>query len=178
MVITPNEIAVRRTLLKIIIVLMLTGLTVVAKAQQYASATASASIVNPMIATTTQEMYFGKLTAGSDAGKIVLSPSSIPAVTAGLKFAPSNKTAVAASFKITANNEAYAITVQPEPIIISSVSGKESMRIHSFNYTSSTKNLLNTRTETLLIGATLTLSSQAPQTSVSDTLFTITANYY
>jgi hypothetical protein len=177
MVIKKHKIAVS-ILLKIIIVLMLTGLTVVARAQQYASATASASIVNPMIATTTQEMYFGGLTAVSDLGVIALASSNIPIATGGVKTESTNTIAKAASFQITSNNDAYAIIVQPEPIIINSISGNESMRVHSFTCTSSAENFLDTRTETLSIGATLTLSSsQIAQFDASSRYFTITVGY-
>ncbi len=142
-----------------------------------ATATASATIVEPISISRTVDMDFGYLAVASSGGTIVLTPESTRTVTGGIILPASAGTVTAASFTVTgAESYTYSITLPIGDVTIAN--GENIMTVNNFTSTPSFTGTLSGGTQVLNIGATLNvLGNQSSGTYVSADPFTVMVNY-
>jgi len=150
-----------------------------ATAQETATATATATIVTPIAITKTTDMNFGNVAVQSTtAGTVVLPPSATPTrtVTGGVTLPATAGTVTAAAFTVTGEDGyTYSISL---PSSVAITSGANSMTVGSFTSSPSGTGTLTSGTQTLYVGATLSVAAaQAAGTYVSSTPFNVTVNY-
>ena len=149
-------------------------------------ATASATIVTPIAITKTAEMNFGTVAVQSTTGgTVIMTPAGVRTLGgAGGVTLPTNATLniapTGASFTVTGTADyIYAITLPTalQPLTIKS--GGNTMQVSAFTSTPSTTGILTGGTQTLIVGATLTLAAgQAAGTYISaNSGFNVTVNY-
>jgi len=148
-------------------------------AQETATATATATIVTPIAITKTTDMNFGNVAVQSTtAGTVVLPPSATPTrtVTGGVTLPATAGTVTAAAFTVTGEDGyTYSISL---PSSVAITSGANSMTVGSFTSSPSGTGTLTSGTQTLYVGATLSVAAaQAAGTYVSSTPFNVTVNY-
>lgn len=159
----------------VIVLFLITG---TAFTQVTASATATATIFEPIAISKTVDMNFGNLAVNATPGTIVLAPESSRTTTGGVTFLSSNiGTVTAASFTVTGLADAtYSITLPSTPTVISS--GGNDMTVDTWTSTPSSNGTLTGGTQTLNVGATLNVPASAPAgIYTSATPFNVTVNY-
>ena len=147
-------------------------------AQVTASATASATIFEPIAISKTVDMNFGNLAVNATPGTIVLTPESGRTATGGVTFLPANTgTITAASFTVTGLADAtYSITLPATPTIISKAGND--MTVDTWTSTPTPTGTLTGGSETLNVGATLNVPASSPAgIYTSATPFNVTVNY-
>jgi hypothetical protein len=147
-------------------------------AQVTASATASATILEPIAISKTVDMNFGNLAVNASAGTIVLTPESARTATGGVTFLPTNAgTITAASFTVTGLADAtYSITLPAAATVISN-SGND-MTVDNWTSTPTPTGTLTGGQQTLNVGATLNVPGSSPSgVYTSATPFNVTVNY-
>ncbi|WP_217602163.1 DUF4402 domain-containing protein [Chitinophaga sp. GbtcB8] len=157
----------------------LMSLGISTKAQETASATATATIVTPIAITKDVDMNFGILSVQSTTGgTVVLTPAGVRTPSGGVTLPVDNGTVTAASFTVTGLEDyTYNVTLPSSALTITS--GSNTMTVTSFTSSPSGSNgTLTGGTETLNVGATLNVSAAQPAgTYVSGTPFNVTVNY-
>ncbi len=159
----------------IIAMFMITG---TAFTQVTASATASATILEPIAISKTVDMNFGNLAVNGSPGTIILTPESGRTATGGVTFLPSNVgTVTAASFTVTGLADAtYSITLPASETVISN--GGNEMTVGTWTSTPTPTGTLTGGTQTLNVGATLNVPASSPSgVYISGTPFNVTVNY-
>ncbi len=123
----------------------------------------------------TQGLAFGKFVAGS-AGTVTVSPAGVRSASGGVVLVPSGAGA-AAQFSVTGDpNLTYAITL-PGDGAVSLTSGANSMAVTTFTSSPSPTGTLGAGgTQTLLVGATLSVGSNQATGNYSGA-FDVTVNY-
>ncbi len=168
-----------KALTKIVpLVVVMFLITVNAFTQVTASATASATIFEPITISKTVDMNFGNLAVNNTPGTIVLTPESGRTATGGVSFLTSNSgTVTAASFTVTGLADAtYSITLPSTPTVISN--GGNDMTVDTWTSTPTPTGTLTGGTQTLNVGATLNVPASAPAgVYISATPFNVTVNY-
>jgi len=147
--------------------------------QVTASATAEATILEPISITKTVDMNFGNLAVNATSGTIVLTPESARSATGGVTFLPSNAgTITAASFTVSGLEDAtYSITLPATATVITN-SGGDDMTVDNWTSTPTPTGTLTGGTQILNVGATLNVPASSPAgVYVSGTPFNVTVNY-
>jgi hypothetical protein len=143
---------------------------------QTASATVSATIIQPITISKTVDMNFGNAIVDATTGTIVLTPAGTRSTTGGVSFLTATPgTVTAASFEVTGGvNATYAITL---PAAAITNKGGDNMTVD--NWTTDATGLLNgIGKEIFNVGATLHVSAnQVSGTYLSTIPFTVTVNY-
>jgi len=163
-------------------ILLISYLSPSACAQQRfstASATISATIVRPIGITKTTDMSFGNIAPGTASGKVILNPAGIRSVTTGITLPSESGTVTAAAFQVTGEGAyTYTITLPTADYTITRVSGSETMLISNFTSTPTETGTLISGTQTILVGATLTIGTAQPIGEyTNESGFNITVNY-
>ncbi|MCD4731063.1 MAG: DUF4402 domain-containing protein [Bacteroidales bacterium] len=146
--------------------------------QVTASATAEATILEPIAISKTVDMNFGNLAVNASPGTIILTPESARSATGGVTFLPSNVgTITAASFTVTGLADAtYSITLPAAATVISN--GGNDMTVDTWTSTPTPTGTLTGGTQTLNVGATLSVPASSPSgVYISATPFNVTVNY-
>lgn len=120
-------------------------------------------------------LAFGKFVAGSG-GTVTVSPGSMRSASGGVAVVPSSA-GTAAQFVVTGDaNLTYAITV-PGNGVVSLTNGAYSMAVNNFTSSpNSTGTLGGGGSQTLLVGATLSVGGNQATGSYSG-VFDVTVNY-
>lgn len=129
----------------------------------------------PIATSNTQALAFGKFAAGSG-GTITVGPSGARSAGGGVVLVSSGAGA-AAQFSVSGDaNATYAISL-PADGTVSLTSGANSMAVNTFTSSPSPTGTLGAGgTQTLLVGATLTVGGNQPVGSYSGA-FDVTVNY-
>lgn len=163
-----------------IIAIVMIGFSVNSFAQATASATATATIIEPIAITQIEDMNFGNV-AVIGAGTVILTPASTRTATGGVTLPVSAGTVSAAEFEVTGEgNNTYSITLPAGNYTITRVSGSETMTVNTFvsNPTVGAGGQLNSGTQTLQVGATLNVgAAQVPGVYTNAVGFDVTVNY-
>ncbi len=149
-----------------------------ARAQETASATATATIVTPISITKDVDMNFGNVAVQSTTGgTVVLAPAGTRTATGGVTLPTTAGTVTAASFTVNGTSGyTYAITLPTTALTITS--GANTMTVTNFTSDPAGTGTLTGGTEVLNVGATLNVSAAQPAgTYVSATPFDVTVNY-
>ena len=168
-----------KALIKIVpLVITMFLITGTAFTQVTASATASATILEPIAISKTVDMNFGNLAVNASDGTILLSPDGTRTATGGVTFLPSNAgTITAASFTVTGLADAtYSITLPATATVISN--GGNDMTVDTWTSDPTPTGTLTGGTQTLNVGATLNVPASSPYgVYTSATPFNVTVNY-
>jgi hypothetical protein len=146
-----------------------------------ATATASATIVNPISIASSANINFGDIAVQSNtAGTVVLASDGERTATDGVTL-PSSATTTTSAAEFTVQGEgaySYAITL-PETCTITEVDGAETMTLSDFSCSITDKvGALTNGTQTFTVGATLAVSAgQAAAVYSNETGFAVTVNY-
>jgi len=150
-------------------------------AQATATASATATIITPISISKTVDMNFGNIAvSASTAGTVVLSTASgrTTGGAGGVTLPATTGTVAAASFAVAGQaSYTYAITLPTSATL--SDGATHTMAVSAFTSNPSVTGALSTGgTQTLLVGATLTVSAaQAAGTYTSSTAVPVTVNY-
>jgi hypothetical protein len=155
-----------------------------AVAQSTAEATAptSATVITPIKITKDVDMNFGNLVATGAGGPIVLSPAGARSGDAAILLGTQNGTVTAASFTVTGETDfTYGITLPPTFNVSDAVVSPDTgtMAVGTFVSTPDATGVLALGTQTLKVGATITLlANQAAgdYTNATDMLVTVFYN--
>lgn len=163
-----------------IFAIVMIGFAVNSFAQATASATATATIIEPIAISKTEDMNFGNV-AVIGAGTVVLAPASSRTATGGVTLPVNAGTVTAAEFEVTGEGDnTYSITLPSSDYTITRVSGSETMAVNTFvsNPTAGSGGQLTAGTQTLFVGATLNVgAAQVPGVYTNGTGFDVTVNY-
>jgi len=131
-------------------------------AQETATATAatSATVITPISIVKDTDMSFGNLVSTLDGGAIVLSTASGRTGNAGILAGPDG-TVTAAAFTVTGETDfTYGITLPASPFDVeNSDEIPETMAVGTFVSLPDEAGSLTSGTQTLLVGATITLGT-------------------
>ncbi|MBC9930580.1 DUF4402 domain-containing protein [Chitinophaga qingshengii] len=150
-----------------------------ARAQETASATATATIITPISITKDVDMNFGNVAVQSTTGgTVVLTPGGVRTVTGGVTL-PSTATGTVTAAAFTVNGTGnYSYSISLPSAAVSITSGSNTMTVSGFVSTPSGVGQLSSGTQALHVGATLNVSAAQPAgTYVSGTPFDVTVNY-
>jgi hypothetical protein len=146
--------------------------------QVTASATASATILEPIAISKTVDMNFGNLAVNATPGTIVLAPDGLRTATGGVTFLPSNAgTITAASFEVTGLADAtYSITLPATATVISNAGND--MTVDTWTSDPTPTGTLTGGTQTLNVGGTLNVPASSPYGVYTSAIpFNVTVNY-
>jgi hypothetical protein len=152
-----------------------------AVAQSSASTTAasSARVITPITITQTVDMNFGNLVATAAGGSIVLPTTGERSGDAAILLGTQNGTVTAAQFTVTGEADyTYAITL-PSAFNVSNEDLSATMEIGAFVSSPDGTGTLTSGTETLKVGATITLGTNQASgvyTNASDLAVTVYYN--
>ena len=161
---------------KLFLLLIMAGFAVGAYAQATATASASATVVTPITISKTVDMSFGNVAVKADAGGTVILNTSDGTTTTGNVTLPATAgTITSASF--TVNGESgytYAITL---PTTVQVSKDADNMQLSDFTSLPSGTGTLTGGTETVKVGATLTVAAGQASGTYSAGSFDVTVNY-
>jgi len=152
----------------------------VSYAQQTASATAAASatIITPIAISKTADMNFGNIAvSASSGGTVILAPAGTRTTTGNVSLPATTGSPAAASFTVTGQGSyTYAITLPTTATLTDGAS--HTMTVGTFTSNPSSTGTLSSGTQTLTVGATLTVAAgQAVATYTTSSPFTVTVGY-
>jgi hypothetical protein len=156
------------------------GISTAANAQAVSTtATATATIITPIAMAKVNDMDFGNIVGSATGGTVILSPEGLRGGTAVLTAATPGSVA-AATFTVTGQaGYAFTFTLPAEGIQLTTDGGgteNEVMDVDTF--TSNSTSVLTGGTQTVGVGATLTLkANQTAGVYLSPTPFTVSVNY-
>ncbi len=159
--------------------LTVAGLSASAQQTSTASSGVSATIITPISITKTQDMNFGNIAVStSSGGTVVLAPAGTRTTTGGVTLPATTGSPAAASFTVSGqDNYTYAITLPSSAVTIDD-NASHTMDVTTFTSNPSTTGTLSSGTQTLNVGATLTVgAAQAVGTYSADVPFDVTVNY-
>ena len=158
--------------------LLLLGIAGNSFAQVSGTANVSVTLVTPIAISKTLDMNFGNVAVNSSGGTVVLPPSGVRTITGGVTLPVVAGSPAAASFTVT-GLAAYTYTITlPISAVTLSDGASHTMSVTTFTSTPSGTGTLSSGTQTLLVGATLTVgASQVAGTYTSTSPFTVTVNY-
>jgi len=140
-----------------------------------ASANATATVVTPLSIAKNADMLFGKFIAGTG-GSVALTTAGARSATGGVTLFSQGSIQNAASFAVAGEGSyTYAITLPAGPVTISDGASHD-MTVGSFVSNPSGTGTLAGGTQTLLVGATLTVSNAQAPGSYSGS-FSVTVDY-
>ena len=157
-------------------VVLVAGLTSTVNAQVTGTATGSATIITPIAIANAGNMNFGNVAVSATAGTVVLSPASVRSLTGGVTLPAVTGTVSAAAFTVTGlGSSTYSIQL---PTTYTITSGANNMTISSFTSNPSGTGTLSGGTQTINVGATLSVgASQAAGSYTNATGFPVIVNY-
>ena len=161
----------------IVLIVLLSGFAVSSFAQATAYAPASATIVTPISISITADMNFGNIAVGSTGGTVILTPAGSRSATGGITLPAIIGTVSAASFTVSGSQSyTYVITL---PSTLDVTHGSDIMTLSTFTSTpSATGTLGSGGTQTLNVGATITVAGTQPAGTYTNTTgFPVTVNY-
>jgi len=147
-------------------------------AQATATASASANIITPITIALVTNMNFGNIAVSpTSGGTVVLAPASTRTFTGGVTLPATTGTVAAANFTVSgASGYTYAITL-PTTATLSDGSS-HTMGMSAFTSSTSGTGVLTGGSQTLTVGATLTVSAaQAPNAYTNSSAVPVTVNY-
>lgn len=153
------------------------GFAAGAFAQVSASASASATIVAPIAIAKTVDMNFGNVAVSPTvAGTVIMTPAGARSITGGVTLPATTGTVTAASFTVTGTpGYTYSITLPGATTI---TDGTNTMGVGTWTSSPTPTGTLTGGTETLTVGATLTVAAAQPAgVYTSATACTVTVNY-
>jgi hypothetical protein len=158
----------------LILFFILSGVSLV-NAQATATFTASATIIEPIGITTTSNMHFASLDAGSG-GSVILSPEDQRLATGGVDLAAGGKVS-AAAFQITGQQGfSYSLSLPQGEFLLSS--GKDEMVLKDFTSSLKENGSLTGGVAEVKIGASLNVKpNQTPGNYSSLTPMPVTVHY-
>jgi len=165
----------------LILAVAMTGISTASFAQtdvKTATVTASATIITPITITKIDDLNFGNIVSTTAGGKVVLSPAGVR-TEAGVQLPAVTGTVTAASFTVTGQDGyAYAVTLPTTAYSIATGTGSANQLMSLDTFTSNTTGTLTGGTQTLKVGATLTLvANQIAGTYIGTTPFNVSVNY-
>ena len=167
------------TLLTAIVMIAFTT-NAVAQSTATTTAATSARVITPITITKVVDMNFGNLVATVAGGAIVLPTSGARTGDAAILLGTQNGTVAAASFTVTGEiGFTYAITLPPASFNVSnSDTTPATMSVGTFVSSPSSTGSLVSGTQTLLVGATITLAANQKAGAYTNTSgLAITVNY-
>lgn len=128
-----------------------------------------------MAITPVQGLTFGKFVAGTG-GTVTVGAGGVRSASAGVALVPSGAGATA-QFSVTGDpSRTYAISLPANGVVLMT-SGADSMAVNNFTGSPALSGQLSGGgTQTVFVGATLSVGSQQPRGSYSGT-FDVTVNY-
>lgn len=168
----------KRTIKFLVIAGAIAGSIPCAQAQVSATASVTATIVNPITITKTADLRFGNVAVlSSTAGTVDITPAGVRSPGGGVTLPATTGTVGGASFTIAGESGyTYAITLPTDPLDITS--GANTMTVTAFVSSPANTGTLTGGTETLRVGATLNVDAGQPTgTYTSETPFTVEVNY-
>lgn len=162
----------------ILLILLLSGFAVSSFAQVSGTANVSVTLVTPIAISKTVDMNFGNVAVSASSGTVVLTPAGTRSSTGGVTLPVTAGTLTAASFTVTGSpSYTYSISLPASPITITDGAG-HNMSVGTFTSTPTPTGLLNAGTQTLTVGATLSVgASQVAGIYTSSSPFSVTVNY-
>jgi hypothetical protein len=159
----------------LIALLVVVGFSTNAFAGSSATASATATIVNPISIAKTADMNFGNVATDGTVGTVILAAAGTRTKTGGVTLPATVGTVTAATFTVTGvSGYTYAVTLPVAATVVSS--GANNMNVDT--WTSDAGGTITGGTVTLHVGATLNLvATQVAGVYVSATPFTVTVNY-
>lgn len=149
-----------------------------------ATASASATIINPIAIAKTVDMDFGNVAVDATPGTVILDPAGTRTPGGGCTLPAITGTVTAATFNVTGEaGYTYAITLPAGVTTISNPGNTASMTVDTWTSSPTPTGTLTGGAETLTVGATLHVAgSQTPDTYSSSNPggsgdFTVTVNY-
>ena len=149
-------------------------------AQVGATATASATILTPIAIAKTVDMDFGYLAVNASPGTVALSADAAPTRTpSGGVTLMTGGTVSAATFTVTGLADAtYSITLPADGVVVLTGPGTDmAADLFVSNPTVAAGGVLTGGTETLYVGATLSVAGSQAFGVYSSPAFTVTVNY-
>jgi hypothetical protein len=168
----------KKTPMLFVATLTLACLATTVRAQETASATATATIVTPISIVKDVDMNFGNVAVQSTTGgTVVLAPAGTRTRTGGVTLPTTGGTVTAASFTVSGTSGySYAITLPSTALTITS--GANTMTVTTFTSDPSGTGTLTGGEQVVNVGATLNVAAGQPAgTYVSATPFDVTVNY-
>ena len=162
-----------------IIALVLIGFSATVFAQATASATGTATIIEPITISNAEDMNFGNIAINASAGTVELTPAGVRNELGGVTLPVVPGTVTAAELDVTGDGTStYDITLPSSDYTITRVSGSETMTINVFTCSTGAAGALVAGLETFQVGATLNVAgSQVPGVYTNATGFDVTVNY-
>jgi len=158
------------------------GFTAVSFGQSTKTATASATIVGPISLAKDLDINFGNIAVGATGGTVTIDPASGRTFTGGVTLPIVAGTVNAAKFTVSGEGDrTFSITIPAAgyDLTLTRVSGTETMTVNSFVSTPTGTGTLVLGTQTINVGATITVASgqiAGVYTNVV-TGFPVTVNY-
>lgn len=158
--------------------LLLLGIAESLYAQVSGNANVTVNLITPITITKTVDMNFGNVAVSASSGTVVLTPEGTRSPTGGVTLPVTAGTITAASFTVTGSpSYTYSISLPASPITITDGAG-HNMSVGTFTSTPTPTGLLTAGTQTLTVGATLSVgASQVAGAYTSATPFSVTVNY-
>lgn len=143
-----------------------------------ATATASATIIQPINIQNTGDLQFGNIAVNNQPGTVVVATNSSRTSTGGITLPSNTGNISAASFDVTGEqNDTYALSL-PTSATLSDNNNNNTMTVN--NFVSSLDNnvgtLSNQGTDAFTVGATLNVDANQPAGTYTGT-FDVTVNY-
>jgi TRAP-type C4-dicarboxylate transport system substrate-binding protein len=166
----------------ILTAILMIAFTTAAVAQSTATTTAatSARVITPITITKVVDMNFGNLVATAAGGDIVLPTSGARTGDAAILLGTQNGTVAAASFTVTGETDfTYAITLPSASFDVSNGdTTPATMSVGTFVSSPSSTSKLTSGSETLIVGATITLDANQKSGAYTNVdALAITVNY-
>jgi len=152
-------------------------LNISAFAQQTSSATAHATIVQPINLLHVRDLSFGNISPGETSGIVVLSPTAAGTRTAnGGVILPSGSGTVQSAKFIVSGVDGYSYSIILPLAAITLSDGTHFMTIDNFTSTPSGSGVLTSGSQIIYVGATLNVNANQ-EAGVYTEDFEITVNY-
>jgi len=151
----------------------------VAQSSATTTAASSATVITPIAIAKTIDLNFGNLVATTSGGTVTVAPDGTRTGHAATIAGNQNGTISAAEFTVTGETDfTYAITLPASPFVVAHTDLTE-MSVGTFVSTPSTTGVLALGTQTLKVGATITLiggETSGAYTNASDLAVTVYYN--
>lgn len=155
------------------------GTSAIAQQSSTATAGVSATIITPISISKTADMNFGNIAVSTGSGgTVILAPGGSRTPSGGVSLPATTGSPSAASFTVTGEGSyTYAITLPSSAVSIDD-NASHTMDVTAFTSTPTPTGTLSSGTQTLNVGATLTVgAAQAVGTYSADVPFDVTVNY-
>lgn len=150
----------RKTILCLFVIGMITGLSnnLMAQTTATVSNNASCTIIAPIGITAGQDLMFGDIIKGT--GTVTIATNGDRTITDAMKSGTQLGTIQAASFTVSGEEGySYAITLPVNDLVKLSLTDATDMAVNNFVSSPSGTSTINPESNTILVGATLTVAS-------------------